>query len=393
MRIQPKTVCIFEDDQYFMLFPLTYLRPVFQLHCGALSLAERIRRFFPDSAIVYQCRDYLAPLLTENSAGIRVNQMINEDCLFINGSVLCDQRFVDSILQDAGCTYTHNNKTVAFWNRLTTSKKEIDVQCICYPWDLIQHNAEALKDDFEFTAKKIDGRVYEGVHLVESEKISIGNNSKIKPGVVLDAEHGPIIIGENVTIMSNAVIEGPCYVGNNSIIKAGAKIYEGTSIGPTCKVGGEIEASIMHGYSNKQHDGFLGHSYIAEWCNLGADTNTSDLKNNYSSIKVIINGETYDSGLLFIGLIMGDHSKSGINTMFNTGTVVGVSSNIFGAGFPPKYIPSFSWADGTDIKTYRIDKALDVARTVMDRRKITLTPAYQALLQYIFEMTTHERTS
>lgn len=389
----PKNICIFEDDQFFTLFPLTYLRPVFELRCGAVTLAERIRRFFPNSDILYQCRDYLAPLLTENSAAIRVNQMVNDDCLFINGSVLCDQALVNTVLQNTDCTFTYNNKTIAFWNKLTTSKKEIDVRCIRYPWDLIKLNAEALKDDFEFTSKKIHGRLYDGVHLIQPENISIGADSKIKPGAVLDAEHGPIIIGNGVTIMPNAVIEGPCYVGDHSIIKAGAKIYEGTSIGPTCKAGGEVEASIIHGYSNKQHDGFLGHSYIAEWCNLGADTNTSDLKNNYSSVKVTINGETYDSGLLFVGLIMGDHSKSGINTMFNTGTVVGISSNIFGAGFPLKYIPSFSWADGANTTEYRMGKAIDVARTVMARRKVTLTPAYQTLLQYIFEMTSHERTS
>lgn len=391
--LKPKNICIFEDDQYFTLFPLTYLRPVFELRCGAVTLAERIRRFFPDANIVYQCRDYLVPLLTENSAGIRVNQMVNEDCLFINGSVLCDQAFVNTLLQDTGYTFMHNNKTVAFRNKLTTSKKEIDVKCIRYPWDLIKFNPEALKDDFEAASKKIAGRIYDGVHLVESGNISIGDDSKVKPGVVLDAEHGPILIGNDVTIMPNAVIEGPCCIGDHSIIKAGAKIYEGTSIGPTCKVGGEVEASIMHGYSNKQHDGFLGHSYIAEWCNLGADTNTSDLKNNYSSVSVTINGETYDSGLLWVGLTMGDHSKSGINTMFNTGTVVGISSNIFGSGFPSKYVPSFAWANGTDMTSYRLDKAIEVARTVMARRKVHLTPAYQSLLEYIFEMTAHERPS
>lgn len=195
------------------------------------------------------------------------------------------------------------------------------------------------------------------------------------------------MIGNNVTVMPNAVIEGPCYIGDHSVIKAGAKIYESTSIGPVCKVGGEVEASIIHGYSNKQHDGFLGHSYIGEWCNLGADTNTSDLKNNYSSVKMNVNGKEVDTGSLFVGLMMGDHSKSGINTMFNTGTTVGVSSNIFGAGFPPKTIPSFAWVDGQDVQGYRLDKAIEVAKIVMARRKVTMTDSYMALMKYIFEIT------
>jgi UDP-N-acetylglucosamine diphosphorylase/glucosamine-1-phosphate N-acetyltransferase len=235
------------------------------------------------------------------------------------------------------------------------------------------------------------GLVYEGAHLVNPSNIVIGAGSKIKPGVVLDAEGGPIYIGSNVTVFPNAVIEGPAFVGDRSLIKVGAKIYEHTSIGEVCKVGGEVEASVIHSFSNKQHDGFLGHAYLGMWVNLGADTNNSDLKNNYGSVKVIIDGQTIDSGSMFMGLVMGDHSKSSINSMFNTGTVVGVSSNVFGSGFPPKSVPSFAWGGGEAIKTYDLERALLVARRVMGRRKLELSACEEAVLRTVFDLTKHER--
>jgi UDP-N-acetylglucosamine diphosphorylase/glucosamine-1-phosphate N-acetyltransferase len=209
---------------------------------------------------------------------------------------------------------------------------------------------------------------------------------------VLDAENGPIYIGKNVKILPNAVIEGPAYVGDGSLIKVSAKIYENTSIGPVCKVGGEVEASIIHAFSNKQHEGFIGHSYLGTWVNIGADTNNSDLKNDYGNVKVYVDGELIDSGSMFVGLIMGDHSKSGINLMFNTGTVVGVSCNIYGSGLPPKFVPSFSWGGAQDgFVTYRIDKAIEVARRVMARRNVQLTEIDEKLFRKIFELTEEER--
>jgi UDP-N-acetylglucosamine diphosphorylase/glucosamine-1-phosphate N-acetyltransferase len=208
---------------------------------------------------------------------------------------------------------------------------------------------------------------------------------------VLDAEDGPIFIDEGATIMANASLQGPLFVGAKSTIKMGAKIYEGTSIGPVCKVGGEVEESIFHAYSNKQHEGFLGHAYLGEWVNLGADTNNSDLKNNYGTVRVHIDGKTIDSGLLFVGLFMGDHAKSGINTMFNTGTVVGVMSNVFGADYPDKLVPSFAWGGAASCETYACEKALQVARRVMARRNRELTKAQEAVLRQVFELTAHER--
>jgi UDP-N-acetylglucosamine diphosphorylase/glucosamine-1-phosphate N-acetyltransferase len=187
------------------------------------------------------------------------------------------------------------------------------------------------------------------------------------------------------------LIQGPAFIGKGSVVKAHSSIYHDTSIGEVCKVGGEIEATIIHSYTNKQHDGFLGHSYIGSWVNLGASTNNSDLKNNYSSVSVLIKGKNVDTKSQFVGLIMGDHSKTAINTMFNTGTIVGVSSNIFGSGFPPRYIPSFSWGGSDFIRNYDIEKCLEVARVVLGRRKIQLTQAEEELLRDVYEMTKHEK--
>jgi UDP-N-acetylglucosamine diphosphorylase/glucosamine-1-phosphate N-acetyltransferase len=266
---------------------------------------------------------------------------------------------------------------------------------ISYPWDLVNLNGAEIVADFALLApekeKRMRGTVYEGAHLVNPGNIVIGEGSKVKPGVVLDAEGGPIWIGNNVTVFPNAVIEGPAFVGDRSLVKVGAKIYENTSIGPVCKVGGEVEGAVIHSYSNKQHDGFLGHAYLGMWVNLGADTNNSDLKNNYGNVKLVIDGETVDSGSMFMGLVMGDHSKSSINSMFNTGTVVGVSSNIFGSGFPPKSVPSFAWGGAEGLKTYDLEKALEVARRVMGRRKMALSGAEEKVLRAVFELTKKER--
>ena len=180
-------------------------------------------------------------------------------------------------------------------------------------------------------------------------------------------------------------------MGNGSSIKIGAKIYEGTSIGEFCKVGGEVEESIIHSHSNKQHDGFLGHAYLGQWVNLGADTNNSDLKNNYGNVKVHVNGDLVDSGSMFVGLFMGDHSKAGINTMFNTGTSVGTMCNVFGSGFPPKYIPSFSWGGAEKMVEHDLSKAVETARQVMARRKKKLTAEHEKVFRYLFERTRERR--
>ena len=228
--------------------------------------------------------------------------------------------------------------------------------------------------------------------MLNKENIFVGTGATVKSGTTLDAEKGPIYIDKNVEIFPNVTIEGPVFIGANSKIKIGAKIYEGTSIGEMCKVGGEVEESIIHSYSNKQHDGFLGHAYLGMWVNLGADTNNSDLKNNYGNVKVSINGKEWiNSNSTFVGAAIADHFKSAIGTMFNTGTVVGFASNIFYRTFPPKFIPSFFWGGEKEAVTYVLEKAVDTAIKVMKRRKIEMSIAQRKLFETIFKLTEEER--
>ncbi len=266
-----------------------------------------------------------------------------------------------------------------------------------YTWDLVNNNGAQIRADWSFLrrslkGKKARGKICPGVHLMNKTDIYVGAGSVVKPGVVIDAEAGPVFIGRNVTVMPQSTIVGPVSIADGSSIKAGARIYEDTSIGPMCKIGGEVEASIVLGYSNKQHDGFLGHSYVGEWVNLGAGTTTSDLKNNYSTIKVIVDGQLVDSRSQFVGSVIGDHSKTAINSVLGTGTVVGAACNLFGRGVPPRFVPSFSWgASGDSFTTYDLARAVEAARRAMSRRATLLSEAEGALFKKVFDLTHEER--
>jgi UDP-N-acetylglucosamine diphosphorylase/glucosamine-1-phosphate N-acetyltransferase len=404
-------LCIFEDEHCNRLYPLTLTRPAFDLRCGISLLREKIARRFPGSRLHLFCRDYLADVVREATPEVPVNQLPSEPCLFINGRFILGEKLPAPASQNM--VWKKDGEVAAAWisaARLASLAQfndgiipiswfdglpveEIDGTFIRYPWDLVHHNPGQIKNDFAHFNRggQILGKIYPNVTLLEEKNIYLGAGTKIKPNVVLDAEDGPIYIDEGATIMAGACLQGPVFVGAKSAIKMGAKIYEGTSIGEVCKVGGEVEESIIHSYSNKQHEGFLGHAYLGQWVNLGADSNNSDLKNNYSTVKVYVDGEMVDSGLLFVGLTMGDHAKCGINTMFNTGTVVGVMSNVFGSGYPDKFIPSFTWGGIESMETYEIDKALEVARRVMARRKMALLAAQEKMLWQVFEMTAAER--
>lgn len=415
-------ICIFEDDQYDRLFPLVYFRPVYNLRCGINSLKEKIIRSYPGAGLTIHCREYLAPYMRVRNPKTRVNYVLSDTCLFVNGRVIAGKEFAKAIplIQKKDVLYTSGDTVVAAFlsgsnlqrikKQLSSvfslasfgnlPRKEVHVELVSYPWDLVRLNGAQLVSDFEFlkgtkkrpTKAQSRSRSYTGSYLLNPKQIFIDASATIKPGVVLDAEKGPISIGRNVTIMPHSSIVGPVSIGDGSVIKAGSTIYENTSIGPMCKVGGEIEGSIIHGYSNKQHSGFLGHAYIGAWVNLGAGTNNSDLKNNYGNVKVQLGSEQIDTGLQFVGLTMGDHSKSAINSEFNTGTIVGVCSNIFGFGFPPKYVPSFSWGAAMEtFTTFNLDRAIEVARRVMARRNVELTPQEETLFRRIFDLTHEDR--
>jgi UDP-N-acetylglucosamine diphosphorylase/glucosamine-1-phosphate N-acetyltransferase len=400
-------IILFEDEKYQDLLPLVYFRPVWELRCGIFTLEEKIRQSFPEIPVNYLSRKYLKDYYLSEIEILTPEK--NEEYLFINGRILFKQDYKEVLLKlDPGTLVMSLDAVAAFKikgdslknlnidglpniNRITDKFRnhKADIDLINYPWNLIDKNGDEIENDFNRMDRKNTGKRLsdKSVHLLNRGYIHIGQNTRIMPGVILDAENGPIWIDDQVKIMANAVIEGPAAIGKSSIIKIGAKIYENTSIGPVCKVGGEVEQTIVQEYSNKQHDGFLGHSYLGAWINIGADTNNSDLKNNYSEISIYLNNRSVETGHRFLGLIMGDHSKTAINTMFNTGTVVGVSSNVFGSGFPPKYIPSFSWGGSGGIREYNFEKAIEVAEIVMNRRNVPFTARTKNLFREVNKLT------
>ena len=414
-------LCVFEDKKTSNFFPLTYSRPVYDLICGYTSLKSKIFKLFPTAKHSLHCRSYLENITIRNNPGILVNSVENSECLFINGRVLADSNLIkllskkkrEDIVYVSGDTviaaFLSSTKLNSFkigdsidlGNFETVHKESIEQKTFNYIWDLINYNGEELNKEFEIqfnkkkrkNQKRVAGKIFEGVHLVEKKAIIIEKGAVVKPGVVIDASKGPVFIDKNVEVFPNAIIEGPVYIGESTKIKSVATIYENVSIGKVCKVGGEVEDVIIMPYSNKQHAGFLGHAYLGSWVNLGADTNNSDLKNNYSTVKAYVNGKMIDSGSQFLGLMMGDHSKTAINTMFNTGTVVGFSCNIFGAGFPRTIIPSFTWGGAGISKIYSVDKSIETAEIVMSRRNIAMTAEDKKLFHKIFELTKEERGS
>ena len=410
------TICLFEDANVINLHPLVYLRPVYDLRCGILTLREKISLRFPKSKLILHCRSFLADAIKERYPQYSRDFTTSDSILFINGRIVFSDAFYKVLQKQRDDFIVRNGDSViaarlskenidkvqglsddylSFDNVNDIQQIETDEKLISYPWDLVNRNGKEIENDFVLLTKKKKTTIkkFKSVELINKKNIFIEKDVQLDPFSVLDASDGPIYIGRNVRIMSHAVIQGPAFIGEGSTIKMHAAIYHNTSIGEVCKVGGEVEESIIHSYSNKQHEGFLGHAYLGSWVNIGASTNNSDLKNNYANVDVYINGKHMDSGSRFVGLIMGDHSKTAINTMFNTGTVVGVSCNIFGAGFPAKYIPSFAWGGSDFLRTYHITKSLEVAKIVMKRRNIELTETEEKLLEKVFELTESERTS
>jgi len=411
-------ICLFEDRFLGNLLPLNYFRPVFDLRCGILTLRERILGYLHPSSFSLAVRDYLADLTREDCPGIEVNSVTASECLFVNSRVIFTGKLAKELRKAKGdLLFTCGDVVVAarlsgdnllrvspggqaasvdFSSLHSVTRADIEATLVSYPWDLIYANESEIVNDFLLLTKggkrvQKSGKIHASAVLLGKKHIHVGRKSEIGPGAVLDATAGPIYIGERVKVLPNAVLEGPCSVGAGSVIRVGAKIYAHTSIGPVSKVGGEVEHSIFHSHANKQHDGYLGHSYVCPWVNLGAGTTTSNLKNTYGNVKVHIDGRLVDTGRMFVGLMAGDHVKTGINGTLDTGTVIGPSSNIFGTAIPRKDIPAFSWGDAGGLQIYEFEKALDVAERVMARRNVKVTEAYRKVFHAIFSMTTHDR--
>ncbi|BDD06064.1 GlmU family protein [Aureibacter tunicatorum] len=368
------------------LLPFTYTRAIAQIRVGIFTLLEKWEK-------------HLKASINEFDFDIENTEKIKTETLYINASCLP----TSTLAQSVNSLYTgekltdNNDELIAFKTSDETSidklaKRILDEEpkFLKKSWDIFAHNGEQIRNDFPLA---IDGKQSEPIEdpytiVYNPRQVFIEKGVKIR-AAILNADNGPIYIGKNAEIQENSVIQGPFGLCEGAVINMGGKMRRNTTIGPYSKVGGEISNSVILGYSNKGHEGFLGNSVIGEWCNLGADTNTSNLKNNYSEVKVWdYNTEKLSgTGLQFCGLLMGDHSKAGINTMFNTGTVVGIAANIYGGGFPPKFIPSFSWGGADGFTTHAFDKMLDTAEKVMARRLRKLEKEDIENLKNIFEKT------
>ncbi|KUF39062.1 UDP-N-acetylglucosamine diphosphorylase/glucosamine-1-phosphate N-acetyltransferase [Myroides marinus] len=377
---------LFDGDVRTALLPFTFTRPVADIRVGILTIREKWEDYLR----------YTTTTLTEEYLAAKYPMVEVENNVMINAAYLPNQEVVDLIkeLQPMQAV-VYNEDIVAFYTQDSQDEVDFDeyelINCtselikIEHKWDIFQKNDVAIRADFaRITEDRISEAIPKSVNVIAAENVFIEEGAKLE-FVTLNASTGPIYIGKNAEIMEGSVIRGPFALCEEAQVKLATKIYGATTVGPHCRVGGEVSNSVMFGYTNKGHDGFLGNSVLGEWCNLGADTNNSNLKNNYSSVK-LWSYETQsneDTGLQFCGLMMGDHSKSGINTMFNTGTVVGVACSIFGGGFPKTFLPSFTWGGAGSSETYKVDKALETMKIVMARRHVELTPIDEEIMHNV----------
>ncbi len=385
-------VILFDDLLSDNLLPLTFTRPVAELRVGILTLSDKWSKRLKTN-VSYYTKDYLQakyPLQKEDSN------------LWINGACLPTQDLVDRIIGLNSGEILVNEQ----WRIIATVAKDLpqessiesssvqkDVLFINYPEDVFGYNGVELEKDFDLiTAGRSSKSISSSNLVIGDGRIFLEDSARVE-GAILNASSGSIYVGHDAEIMEGSIVRGGLALCDHSALKLGTKIYGPTTLGPHSKAGGEVNNSVLLGYSNKGHDGFLGNSVIGEWCNLGADTNNSNLKNNYTEVKLwdYTTKRFRKTGKQFCGLIMGDHSKCGINTMFNTGTVIGVSSNLFGAGFPRNYVPSFAWGGSAGFSTYQVGKAFETAELVMKRRGIELDRIEQDILSNVFEITSEYR--
>ncbi len=382
------TFNLFDDHSWFTLRPLTYTRPVADLRIGILRIAEKWEKFLSGEA------GYLTHPYLNRKYPLLVSEW------YINGAVCPDEILVDKIkrlecgevLLQGALVLAYRSETVIGPEEATKCLKPKDVRVeslrLRYPEDIFTYNDQELRKDFTLLTKGRSSAPISSSNALLGEDIFLEEGAQVECST-LNSRFGPIYLGKSAEIWEGSHIRGAFALCDHAQVKMGAKIYGKTTIGPYSRVGGEINNSVIWGYSSKGHEGYLGNSVIGQWCNLGADTNNSNLKNNYKEVKLWdYEQESFRStGLLFCGLIMGDHTKTAINTMFNTGTVCGVASNVFGAGFPPVHVPDFSWGGVQGMEVYALDKMLETAEEVMKRRNIPLDEIEKAILTNVFEWT------
>ena len=386
---------IFEDQNSSLLSPFSLTHPVFEIRCGIYTNLERIiKNLSSDDIITLIVREELKELVEYKYPGYKVNPDTISKGIFINSACV----WTDDLFQKIknGRTYVNNDIVIAasseenidfndlnnFFESCKQIYTDISIEYIKYLWDTIYLSSKQIEIDFgNFSNQKL-GQIHPSTIVENDELVFIGENVLIKAGSIIDATNGQVIISNNTKIDIGSLIQGPIFIGSNCTINPGTKLRGNVILGPMCKVGGEIEDSIIHGYSNKQHDGFLGHSYICEWVNLGANTNNSNLKNNYGNIRFNLNNEIIETNKQFLGLMMGDFSKSGISTMFNTGSYVGIGANIFGSGFQNKNIKSFQWGKNEETD---IEKFINTCKIIKSRRNESLHSSEETLLRKIYK--------
>lgn len=380
---------LFDGPARTALLPFTYTRPVADIRIGILTIREKWEKYLGSTTTT----------LTEEYLSDKYPMVELEENVMINASYLPNENLVAIITNlKSNQAVFKGDAVIAFFTN--DSQEEVDFDqydiieftddCLTveHTWDIFAKNDAAIRGDFTLlTEDRTSQRISKTVNVISPENIFVEEGAKLE-FVTLNASTGPIYIGKNAEIMEGSVIRGPFALCEEAQVKLATKVYGATTVGPHCRIGGEINNSVLFGYSNKGHDGFLGNSVLGEWCNIGADSNNSNLKNNYEEVKLwSFETESFaKTGLQFCGLMMGDHSKCGINTMFNTGTVVGVSANIFGSGFPRNFVPSFSWGGASGFVTYQTNKAFEVAKIVMDRRHEEFTDLDKAILEHVFEV-------
>jgi len=412
----PLRICFYEDESFRRFLPLTHLRPVFLLRSGILPLYRRAERYFSKVEFSLTSRHHLAGLISEQIRDLPVNIIKrgeDTNLLFLSARVrnygdlpkLVKESRLSTIFKSEGETVgvlfkqealdsvpklaTQDEYQAAFHDPSNAFPEcKTSATLYGYTWDLVADIDSEIAADFAYLKPNFPVptgvKIHPGVYMLNEEEIFLGAGVEIRPGTIIDASGGPVYIGDNTRVESQAAIYGPCYIGPNSVVVAGK--IAGSSIGHTSRVGGEVEECIFQAYVNKYHAGFIGHSYTGAWVNFGAMTTNSDLKNNYSNIRVSLNGESIDTGSIKVGSFIGDHTKFGIGTLLNTGISIGVCCNIFGGGLvTDKEVTSFSWGNSSAYVPYRFDKAVDTARRTMDRRDVALSDAEEQALKAISE--------
>lgn len=405
---------IFEDSKFENLYPLNLLRASFDVKAGVFSMKERIERYLPvGTSVMLYVRDEIFDLTKVNNTN-PINEIPDEDTIFLNGRVVYSQKILDWVTKNMSM-----NSVINFEDTIVAAKISIDeinirksklsfcmnndffsdlkiinntnyefqniFEIINYPWDILRSLDVNLGFDLSFLLDSVKGQEKNPEVSQDNDNNYVSPSAKVYPGVILDTVSGEIFIDDNAVVEPLSYLKGPLYIGRNALVKSGSRIYGPCSIGHSSKVSGEISNSVFHSCVNKQHDGFIGHTYACPFVNFGADTVTSNLKNNYSKVRVNQFGKSIDTGMQFLGTIAGDHSKFGINTMLNTGTICGIYSNVAGGGFPDKLIESFEWNIlGKSKEKYDFNKAIETGKLVMKRRGFDMTEAYINLVKLIY---------